>query len=154
MIWHVGIAGTFTATHSGLCGIGDSVHGTARLFADGTIAADNTANQTFGEGFLHVGTVEKAGSLVVVAGQTYSELTQWADTHTSELICNSPLGFHPGRTRLSGCATPYTDAAMESAVEHARRCERVTVLTGLVGNWVDEGADRAALELPPRAASS
>lgn len=148
--WHVDITGTLTATQSGPFEFGVSVQGTARLFVDGALVVDNTANQTFGEGFFRAGTVEEVGVLVLAAGQTYGVLIHWAGAHTSELIRNSPLTFHPGGIRLGGCATMDTGAAIEAAAELARGCEQVVVLAGLMGDWENEGADRVDLELPPR----
>ena len=147
--WHVDIEGYLTATQSGQYDFGVSVQGTASLYVDGALVVDNTTNQTFGEGFFRAGTVEEVGTVDLVAGQTYHVLVHWAGAHTSELIKNSPLTFHPGGIRLGGCMRMDVDASIDAAVQVAGKIDQVVVLAGLMGDWENEGGDRPNMDLPP-----
>ncbi|PSN70278.1 beta-glucosidase precursor, partial [Corynespora cassiicola Philippines] len=146
--WHVDISGRLTATESGPYDFGVSVQGTASLYVDGELVVDNTKDQQFGEGFFRAGTVEKVGTVKLVKGQTYDVLIHWAGAHTSDLIKNSPLTFHPGGIRLGGCYQMDVSASIRAAAELAGQAEQVVLLAGLMGDWENEGADRPSMDLP------
>ncbi|KAF2128277.1 glycoside hydrolase family 3 protein [Dothidotthia symphoricarpi CBS 119687] len=146
--WHVNIEGFLTATESGPYDFGVSVQGTASLYVDGKLVVDNTHNQTFGEGFFRAGTIEVVGTVNLVAGQTYNVLVHWAGAHTSELIKNSPLTFHPGGIRLGGCMKLDVESSIAAAAKLAAEFDQVVVLAGLMGDWETEGSDRANIDLP------
>ncbi|XTI92667.1 glycoside hydrolase family 3 protein [Cenococcum geophilum] len=146
--WHINIEGRLTATRSGTYEFGVSVQGTASLYVDGKLVVDNTTNQTFGEGFFRAGTVEVVGTVDLVEGQTYNVVVNWAGAHTSELIRNSPLTFHPGGIRLGGCMQIDVDASITAAEQLAGQFDQVVVLAGLMGDWENEGADRPNIDLP------
>ena len=147
--WHINIEGYLIATQSGPYDFGVSVQGTASLFVDDALIVDNTTKQTFGEGFFRAGTIEEVGTVDLVAGKTYHVVVYWAGAHTSEIIRNSPLTFHPGGIRVGGCARMDVDASIEAAVKMAEQADQVVVLAGLMGDWENEGGDRPNLDLPP-----
>lgn len=147
--WHVDIEGYLTATQSGPYDFGVSVQGTASLYVDNKLIVDNTTNQTFGEGFFRAGTVEVVGTVNLIEGQKYHILVHWAGAHTSELIKNSPLTFHPGGIRLGGCTQMDVGISIEAAAQLAGTVDQVVVLAGLMGDWENEGADRLNIDLPP-----
>ncbi|KAL8792801.1 MAG: hypothetical protein Q9195_004614 [Heterodermia aff. obscurata] len=147
--WHINIEGYLFAAQSGPYDFGVSVQGTASLFVDGALIVDNTNKQTFGEGFFRAGTIEEVGTVDLVAGQIYHVVVHWAGAHTSEIIRNSPLTFHPGGIRVGGCARMDVDASIQAAVKMAEQADQVVVLAGLMGDWENEGGDRPNLDLPP-----
>ncbi|RFU25310.1 hypothetical protein B7463_g11026, partial [Scytalidium lignicola] len=147
--WHVDIEGYLIATHSGPFDFGVSVQGTANLFVDGKLVVDNTNNQVFGKGFFRAGTVEKISTVDIIEGETYHVLVHWAGAHTSELIKNSPLTFHPGGIRIGGCAQIDIDSSIKAASQIAGQVDQVVVLAGLTGDWENEDADRINIDLPP-----
>jgi beta-glucosidase len=146
--WHVDISGRLVATESGPYDFGVSVQGTANLYLDGKLVVDNTKDQQFGEGFFRAGTVEKVGTVHLTKGETYQVLVHWAGAHTSDLIKNSPLTFHPGGLRLGGCYQMDASASIRAAAQLAGQVDQVVVLGGLMGDWENEGADRPDIELP------
>ena len=147
--WHINIEGYLTAAQSGPYDFGVSVQGTASLFVDDALIVDNTTKQTFGDGFFRAGTIEEVGTVDLVAGKTYHVVVHWAGAHTSEIIRNSPLTFHPGGIRVGGCAKMDVDTSIETAVKMAEHADQVVVLAGLMGDWENEGGDRPNLDLPP-----
>ncbi|CAN9377749.1 unnamed protein product [Alternaria sp. RS040] len=146
--WHVDISGRLVATDTGPYDFGVSVQGTANLYLDGKLVVDNTKDQQFGEGFFRAGTVEKIGTVHLTKGESYHVLVHWAGAHTSELIKNSPLTFHPGGLRLGGCYQMDVAASIRAAAELASQVDQVVILAGLMGDWENEGADRPDIELP------
>lgn len=146
--WHVDISGRLVATDTGPYDFGVSVQGTANLYLDGKLVVDNTKDQQFGEGFFRAGTVEKIGTVHLTKGESYHVLVHWAGAHTSELIKNSPLTFHPGGLRLGGCYQIDVAASIRAAAELASQVDQVVILAGLMGDWENEGADRPDIELP------
>ena len=146
--WHVDISGRLVASETGPYDFGVSVQGTANLYVDGKLVVDNTKDQQFGEGFFRAGTVEKVGTVHLTKGETYDVLVHWAGAHTSDLIKNSPLTFHPGGLRLGGCYQMDVSASIRAAAELAGQVDQVVVLAGLMGDWENEGADRPNIELP------
>jgi beta-glucosidase len=146
--WHVDISGRLVATESGPYDFGVSVQGTANLYLDGKLVVDNTKDQQFGEGFFRAGTVEKVGTVQLTKGETYHVLVHWAGAHTSDLIKNSPLTFHPGGLRLGGCYQMDASASIRAAAQLAGQVDQVVVLAGLMGDWENEGADRPNIDLP------
>jgi beta-glucosidase len=92
--------------------------------------------------------VEKVGTVHLTKGETYQVLVHWAGAHTSDLIKNSPLTFHPGGLRLGGCYQMDASVSIRSAAQLAGQVDQVVVLAGLMGDWENEGADRPDIELP------
>lgn len=147
--WHVDISGRLVATQSGTFEFGISVQGTASLYVNDTLVVDNTKDQQFGEGFFRAGTIEKVGTIQLTEGETYHILVHWAGAHTSDLIKNSPLTFHPGGIRLGGCYQMDASASIQAAAQLAAQVDQVVVLAGLMGDWENEGGDRPNIDLPP-----
>lgn len=147
--WHVVIEGDFTPVESGPYDFGLSVQGTASLYVNGECVVDNTTNQRFGEGFFRAGTVEEVGTIDAVAGKTYHVKVTWANAHTSELIRNSPLTFHPGGIRIGGCMQLDVDVSIKAAGQLAKEVDQVVVMGGSMGDWENEGSDKQNMDLPP-----
>ncbi|CAH6723500.1 putative probable beta-glucosidase K [[Candida] jaroonii] len=147
--FYVDIESTFIPEFTGEYLLGIAVHGTAKLFIDGELIIDNATNQKHGTAFYGQGASEVRSSFNVVAGKKYSYHIEFGAADTSSLVHEGPPIGGGGGLICGGILNIDPQQAIDRAVNLAKQCEQVIVVTGLNKEWESEGADRVNMSLPP-----
>ena len=131
----------FTASESGDYNLGLHSAGLARLFVNGDLLIDVWSDWQKGRTFFEEGCDEVVASYPFEAGQTYSIVMEFATKETDNLDL-AAWRF--------GLSKPLGDAAIQQAVELAKRSEVALVFVGRSGQWDTEGSDLENITLPGR----
>ncbi|KAK9426911.1 glycoside hydrolase superfamily [Lipomyces doorenjongii] len=141
--------GYFTPLVDGVYDFGIAVAGTAYLYVDDKLLVDNATNQSQGEYFFGMGSVEESNSMQLMAGTTYHLKVLFGSVGTSKILNGSSTGMN-GAMRL-GCALRIdADNEIACAKEIAKNVDQVVLCVGLNLEWESEGYDRTFMDLPGR----
>ncbi|KAF9047159.1 glycoside hydrolase family 3 protein [Hymenopellis radicata] len=130
---------------------GLEVAGRAKLYVDGNLVIDNWKQQTRGESFFGMGTVEERGVYPVKANTKHEVYLEFcnvrgpATTDPDEMVLDSMAGV-----RLGGAVVEDPDALINKAVTIAKEADVVIAVVGINADWESEGYDRTTLGLPGR----
>ncbi|KAJ7273446.1 glycoside hydrolase family 3 protein [Mycena haematopus] len=152
--WTIKLTGKLTVEKTAPFEMGLTVAGRAKLWVNGKLTIDNWTKQTPGDFFYgqaSLGTIEERAVTDLTANVAVDVLVEYTNTSPpkeEEDVSSQPalmLGV-----RLGGCEKIDDEAAIESAVTLALRCDAVLFVAGLTPEWEAEGFDRATLSLPGR----
>jgi len=149
--WTIKLTGQLTVDKTASFELGLTVAGRAKLWVNGNLTIDNWTKQTPGDFFYGQGTIEEKAIIDLTANVAVDVLVEYTNTSPpkeEEDVSSQPalmLGV-----RLGGCEKIDDDAAIESAVALAAKCDAVLFVAGLTPEWESEGFDRPTLSLPGR----
>ncbi|KAJ7349434.1 glycoside hydrolase family 3 protein [Mycena albidolilacea] len=149
--WTIKLTGQLTVDKTAPFQLGLTVAGRAKLWVNGNLTIDNWTKQTPGDFFYGQGTIEEKAVIDLSADVAVDVLVEYTNTSPpkeEEDVSSQPalmLGV-----RLGGCEKIDADAAVESAIALAAKCDAVLFVAGLTPEWESEGFDRPTLSLPGR----
>ncbi|KAF7338522.1 Beta-glucosidase [Mycena venus] len=149
--WTIKLTGQLTVEKTAPFELGLTVAGRAKLWVNGNLTIDNWTKQTAGDFFYGQGTIEEKAVIDLTANVAVDILVEYTNTSPpkeEEDVASQPalmLGV-----RLGGCEKIDADAAINSAVALAAKCDAVLFVGGLTPEWESEGFDRPTLSLPGR----
>ncbi|KAF8212521.1 glycoside hydrolase family 3 protein [Mycena galopus ATCC 62051] len=147
--WTIKLTGKLTVDKTAPFELGLTVAGRAKLFINEDLTIDNWTKQTPGDFFYGQGTIEERAVVDLAANVAVDVLVEYTNTSPpkeEEDVASQPalmLGV-----RLGGCEKIDDNAAIESAVALAAKCDAVLFMAGLTPEWESEGFDRPTLSLP------
>ncbi|KAK6202383.1 beta-glucosidase [Scheffersomyces amazonensis] len=146
ILFYADFTGTFIPDETAEYEFGASCLGTAQVFVDDVLIADNKTKQTKGDAFfLGMGTREERGSVQLEKGKSYNVRVEFgtAPTYTLEGGPVEAGGVYFG-IRIK--STPEVE--IKKAVELSKSVDKVIVVAGLSKEWESEGFDRPDMDIP------
>ncbi|MBE3046627.1 glycoside hydrolase family 3 C-terminal domain-containing protein, partial [Candidatus Bathyarchaeota archaeon] len=145
--WYADFEGSFVAGEDREWELSLIVHGTAKLYVNGELVINNAEDQTQGEAFFGMATVEEKGRVQLKKGETYTVKVEFGSAATSPLS-DTGVVFGGGCLRVGGCEIIDPKAEIAKAAALARDAEQVIICAGLNADWETEGNDREDMDLP------
>ncbi|SPN99507.1 related to beta-glucosidase [Cephalotrichum gorgonifer] len=145
--WYADFEGTFVAEEDREWEMSLIVQGTAKLFVNGELVVDNTENQTKGDAFFGMATIEEKGRVHLKKGVTYNVKVEFGSAPTSTLS-EGGVVFGGGCLRMGGTAIIDPKEEIAKAAALAKDADQVIVCAGLNADWETEGNDRDSMDLP------
>ncbi|KAK6457491.1 beta-glucosidase [Scheffersomyces xylosifermentans] len=146
LLFYADFSGYFIPEESANYDFGASCLGTAQIFVDGKLVADNKTKQTKGDAFfLGLGTREERGTIFLEKGKKYHVVCEFGSspTYTLDDTCQEIGGVFFG----FGINSP-DDVEIMKAVEVAKSVDKVVLVVGLSKEWESEGFDRPDMDIP------
>ncbi|KAK6199618.1 beta-glucosidase [Scheffersomyces amazonensis] len=146
ILFYADFTGNFIPDETAEYEFGASCLGTAQVFVDDVLVADNKTKQQKGDAFfLGMGTREERGSIFLEKGKSYNVRCEFgsAPTYTLEGGPVEAGGVYFG-IRIK--STPEVE--IKKAVEIAKTVDKVVIVAGLSKEWESEGFDRPDMEIP------
>lgn len=129
-------SGWFTPQETGTYTFGLVSVGLSRFFIDGREVIDNWTQQTGGESYYGIGTIEVKADINLEAGRAYEIAIELSKNAMVPLVA----------MRL-GCFKQLPADALERAASLAASADVALVCVGLSNEWESEGFDRPDMEL-------
>ncbi|KAK6461969.1 beta-glucosidase [Scheffersomyces coipomensis] len=146
ILFYADLTGTFVPDETAEYEFGASCLGTAQVFVDDVLVADNKTKQTKGDAFfLGMGTREERGSIQLEKGKSYNVRVEFGSAPTYTLP-DGPVeagGVYFG-IRIKSPA----EVEINKAVALAKTVDKVVIVAGLSKEWESEGFDRPDMEIP------
>ena len=139
----------FSPPDSGDYDFGLIVAGTGKLFVDGTLVVDNTANQTPGDSFFGAGTREEIGTVEMRARSIHTVHIEFGTAPTRTYDVPGATAMGAGGLRIGCEKKTNAQDLIREAVQVAKEADQVVVCAGLNSDWESEGYDRKTMRLPP-----
>ncbi|KAG2731630.1 hypothetical protein G9P44_005217 [Scheffersomyces stipitis] len=145
LLFYADFEGYFTPEETADYDFGASCLGTAQVFVDGKLVADNKTKQTKGDAFfLGLGTREERGTVHLEKGKKYHVKCEFGTSPTYTLEASQEIGGVFFGFRINSPA----EIEITKAVELAKSVDKVVLVVGLSKEWESEGFDRPDMDIP------
>ncbi|OBA19185.1 hypothetical protein METBIDRAFT_33396 [Metschnikowia bicuspidata var. bicuspidata NRRL YB-4993] len=145
-LFYVDFEGYYVPEETSEYWFGCSCLGTAQMFLDGELIVDNKTTQVKGDAFfLAMGTREERTAVKLEKGRKYKLNVEFGTSPTCKLVTEYQ---EVGGVFFGIEAKSTGQAALDKAVEIARKADKVVMVTGLSKEHESEGFDRPDMDIP------